>query len=244
MHKHIAVVPFVFAVACGPQTEPPNPLAAPAVEALAAASNDGDVAPLLTPDALVIDGSDRFVGADGSAALTGSALTITSAVDSHHDVLRALVQRGNDELILFGQLDEDGLLALVVLTTPPGEGDGTEGGDNIDAYQTAWNEGDVDTRTSLLEESWADDGRYVDPTADVSGREALVEHITGFRDGLPGAAVLGKSDVVEQAGMVHFRWVTTGLAGAVNIEGMDVGLTDDDGKLTLIAGFFGPLAQP
>jgi hypothetical protein len=238
----LAFAPFVLAVACGPQTEPPNPLAAPAIEALAAASNAGDVAPLLTEDALVIDGADRFTGkVAAAAALNGASLTVKSAVDSHHDVLRALVTRGDDELLLFGRLDDEGLLSFVVLTAQPGEGDG-QGGDVVNAYQAAWNEGDVAKRTAQLEESWADDGRYVDPTADVSGRDALVEHITGFRDGLPGAAVLGTSDAVEGAGMVHFRWVTTGLAGAVNIEGMDVGLTDDDGKLTLIAGFFGALA--
>lgn len=238
-----AIVPFVLAVACAPESAPPNPLAAPAVEALAVATRDGgDVAPLLSEDAIVIDGANRFAGkVDAAAALAGAGLTVTSQVDSHHDVLRALVTRGDDELVLFGQLDADGLLSFVVLTAPPGEGAG-EGGDVVNAYQAAWNEGDLEKRTAQLEDSWAEDGRYVDPTADVTGREELVAHITGFRDSLPGAAVLGTSDVVEQAGMVHFRWVTTGLAGAVNIEGMDVGLVDDDGKLTLIAGFFGPFA--
>jgi hypothetical protein len=81
----------------------------------------------------------------------------------------------------------------------------------------------------------------VDPTADVTGRDALATHIGEFRSSTPGASIVGASSVAEGGGAVHFRWITNALGGVVSIEGMDVGLFDDDGKLLLIAGFFGPL---
>lgn len=46
------------------------------------------------------------------------------------------------------------------------------------AYVAAWNEADEEKRRALLEFSWAENGIYSDPTAQVSGREALVVNET------------------------------------------------------------------
>lgn len=47
-------------------------------------------------------------------------------------------------------------------------------------YGAAWNESDEGRRRKLLEQVWSDDGTCRDPTADVVGRDGLVEHIGGF----------------------------------------------------------------
>lgn len=242
MKNAAALAVLALVVACGPKQAPPNDNAAPAVAALAAAHASADIAPLLTDDALLIDGDARFTSsADASAELAAAPFTVTSAVDSHHDVLRAKVARGTDERMLFGALDGTRFKLLVIVPLPK-DGAAT-GGAVVDAYQAAWNEGDAVKRGALLDTAWSDDGRYVDPTADVTGRDALVAQIDSFRGSLPGAKVDGTSAVATGDGAVHFRWNTSGLGGLVNVEGMDVGLTGADGRLTLIAGFFGALAD-
>jgi hypothetical protein len=211
------------------------------VRALLAAGDEGAVAAALTSDALVIDGDTRASGPGGSAHLAGVVddVEVTSAIDSHHDVLRARVKRDGKEQMLFGALTDD-RLRLVVLTAVPKDGEITGDG-TTKKYGDAWNEPDADARAKLIDASWSENGRYVDPTADVTGRSALAAHIAEFRDSLPGAAVVPTSKLEESARAVHFRWLTSGLAGLVSIEGMDIGLVDEDGRLELIAGFFGPV---
>jgi hypothetical protein len=239
---------LVTAAGCGgaPGQAPPNEKAQPAVAALLAAKNAGDVAKLLADDVVVVDGDERFTdksaAADHLAGVVGS-LKLASGVDSHHDVLRVQVTRndvGGADFMLFGRLDGDRYSAIVLIARPA---DGALGDDDavMTAYGDAWGADDGKKRDDLLAQCWSKGGRYVDPTADVKGRDDLGKHIEEFRGQLPGAAVTPKSELAHAAGAVHFRWVTTGLAGLVDIEGMDLGLRDDDGKLVLIAGFFGPL---
>jgi hypothetical protein len=44
----------------------------------------------------------------------------------------------------------------------------------VDTYGASWNVNDADERRALLKKSWADGGIYVDPTAHMTGLEALV----------------------------------------------------------------------
>ena len=48
----------------------------------------------------------------------------------------------------------------------------------VSAYGAAWMDVDEAERRRLLAIAWSDDGVYQDPTADVSGREALVQHLS------------------------------------------------------------------
>ena len=57
----------------------------------------------------------------------------------------------------------------------------------VSVYGAAWLEVDDAKRRRLLEIAWSEDGVYQDPTAEVSGRDALVQHIAGFQKRLPGS---------------------------------------------------------
>ena len=48
------------------------------------------------------------------------------------------------------------------------------------AYVAAWSETDEGKRRTLLEKSWAENGTYSDPTVEVVGGEALIQHIGTF----------------------------------------------------------------
>jgi hypothetical protein len=112
--------------------------------------------------------------------------------------------------------------------------------DVVAAYGAAWNEPDEGRRRELLEQGWADDGVYCDPTASVAGRDALVAHIGGFHDQLPGVRIELTSQVDEHHGWLRFAWTMVGADGATLTEGFDVGELAEDGRLRRIIGFFGP----
>jgi len=110
----------------------------------------------------------------------------------------------------------------------------------VDAYGAAWLEEDSAARLALLEKAWSDGGVYQDPTADVSGRQALADHIGGFHQNLPGARIEITSAVDAHHGKLRFTWRMLGADGATMVEGVDFGELTEDGRLASIVGFFGP----
>jgi hypothetical protein len=110
----------------------------------------------------------------------------------------------------------------------------------VNVYGAAWNEPDEAARRKLLEQAWADDGVYCDPTATVDGRDALLAHIGGFQTMLPGARIETSSGVDEHDGWLRFAWTMISADGTPAMEGFDVGELGPDGRLRRIVGFFGP----
>jgi hypothetical protein len=115
--------------------------------------------------------------------------------------------------------------------------------ETVAAYGAAWNEPDIAARRRLLEKAWATDGTYTDPTAHVEGREALVQHISGFLKGLPGARIAPTSHADLHHGMLRFTWRIWKADGTPLSEGMDFGVLDGDGRIQKIVGFFGPFSR-
>ena len=111
----------------------------------------------------------------------------------------------------------------------------------VDLYGAAWAEPDEERRRDLLERAWAEDGVYTDPSAEVKGREALVAHIGGFLEQAQGGRIVITSQVDHHHGTrLRFSWAMQSAAGQTLAEGMDYGELDEDGRLKLIVGFFGP----
>ena len=115
----------------------------------------------------------------------------------------------------------------------------------VDLYGAAWAEPDEAKRRALLEKAWAEDGIYTDPTAYVEGREALVQHIGGFLAGQnagSGPSIQIDSSVdVHHVKFLRFAWKMVAADGETVLSpGMDYGELDEDGRLKLIVGFFGP----
>jgi SnoaL-like protein len=109
----------------------------------------------------------------------------------------------------------------------------------VDAYGAAWLEADETERRRLLQFAWSEDGVYQDPTADISGREALIWHIGAFHQRLPGSTIAFTSGVAHHLGKIHFLWKMIGPDGQVTLEGCDFAELDPDGRICRIAGFFG-----
>lgn len=108
-------------------------------------------------------------------------------------------------------------------------------------YGAAWDEPDDSKRRALLERCWSDDGLYLDPSARAEGRDALVAHIAQFRTLFAGHRIETRSGVDAHDGYLRFAWSMLDPDGVEVLEGVDFGTTGDDGRITLICGFFGPL---
>jgi SnoaL-like domain len=112
----------------------------------------------------------------------------------------------------------------------------------ITLYTSAWSEPDRVLRQQLLARVWAEDGTYTDPTAHVTGRKELVDHIGGFFKQFPGAHFVVTSGIDAHHQGLRFTWRMVLADGTVHVEGIDFGELSPDGKLHRIVGFFGPLA--
>jgi hypothetical protein len=109
----------------------------------------------------------------------------------------------------------------------------------VAAYGAAWNEHDQAKRAALLEQSWADNGLYTDPTATAVGRDALIAHIGGFHQVRLGHTIHLTSGIDTYGGCFRFSWVMRN-GNEVALEGMDFGELAPDGRISRIVGFFGP----
>ncbi|HVM53945.1 MAG TPA: nuclear transport factor 2 family protein [Acidimicrobiales bacterium] len=109
----------------------------------------------------------------------------------------------------------------------------------IDTYFAMWNEADRDARLDLIARAWAPECHYVDPLSDVEGHEALADMVDGVRAQFPGATLQRTGDIDTHHNVLRFPWNAVGPDGTVIVEGIDVGMLADDGRLQAIAGFFG-----
>ena len=115
----------------------------------------------------------------------------------------------------------------------------------VTIYGASWNEPDEAKRTALLEESWADDGVYQDPTGRADGRAALVAQIGGFHAMFPGRSIdLASGIDVTEAWAFRWAWVMRNGDEVELLQGMDFADLAPDGRIQRIAGFFGLLPRP
>jgi hypothetical protein len=109
----------------------------------------------------------------------------------------------------------------------------------VSTYVRAWHERDESTRRQLLEQTWAEDGIYVDPGGTIEGRAAMMDAIADFQESRPGVHIEVRSAVDGFGWHFRFVWATVDSAGAVLREGIDVGRLDEHGRIVSIVGFYG-----
>ncbi|WP_316522638.1 nuclear transport factor 2 family protein [Kitasatospora brasiliensis] len=98
------------------------------------------------------------------------------------------------------------------------------------------NETDPAARRKLIDEAWAEDGRYTDPLAAVAGRDAIDALIGAAQAQFPGLEfTLGPVDAHH--GIARFTW-DLGPAGAEPmVIGFDVLTATPDGRIGAVYGF-------
>ena len=113
--------------------------------------------------------------------------------------------------------------------------------DVVAVYAASWREVDEVERLALLAESCADDVVYVDPDAEIFGREELSAFIGEFLSTYPGHRLELASRVDTHHSVLRFAWQVKRPDGTQLGEGIDTCELAGDGRLSRITGFFGAL---
>ena len=113
----------------------------------------------------------------------------------------------------------------------------------IDRYCEAWTDPDPARRAVLLAGVWAPGATYTDPMVHAEGAEALLRHITGVHQQMPGGRIARTSEVQVHHDVARFAWQFTLPDGRSLPEGLDLAIFDAEGKIKRIVGFFGPLGS-
>jgi SnoaL-like domain len=111
----------------------------------------------------------------------------------------------------------------------------------IDAYFAMLNETDADARLALARQAWAEDGSYVDPLLQATGHDELAAMVAGVHAQFPGQRFVRTTGIDAHHSLVRFGWELVAEDGSVTVAGIDVAIVADDGRLSRLAGFFGPL---
>lgn len=107
-------------------------------------------------------------------------------------------------------------------------------------YVAAWTVEDEAQCQLLLERCWAEDGLYITPTSQASGRAALAQHITEFHQRFAGHRIRITSGVDAHHDRLRYTWAMVGPDDASMLQGTDIGEVGTDGRLSRITEFFGP----
>jgi hypothetical protein len=113
----------------------------------------------------------------------------------------------------------------------------------VERWFSALNETDGSRRIALLEQAWADDGRWVDPPFEGQGHEAINGMIDGIYQQFPDHRFRRASAIDAHHDTLRIGWELVSPDGDVVISGVDVATLADDGRLVRVSGFFGPMAQ-
>jgi hypothetical protein len=106
----------------------------------------------------------------------------------------------------------------------------------INRYIESWNETDPTARRALIDDVWAEDGRYTDPLAVAEGRDAIDATIAAVQGQFPGLTFTA-GPVEAHHDIARFTW-TLGPTGAEPlVVGFDVAVLTEDGRIAAIHGF-------
>jgi SnoaL-like domain len=109
----------------------------------------------------------------------------------------------------------------------------------VEQYLDAWNETDPHARVSAVASIWAEGARYVDPLADVAGRDEISALIGAVQEQMPGHVFRLIDNAVDaHHNVVRFSWELVPADGGESVAvGFDVALTEEDGRIGSVLGF-------
>lgn len=109
--------------------------------------------------------------------------------------------------------------------------------DVMNRYLATWNAPDSDERDRLLAEHWSPDVRYVDPLADVAGRDAMRSVIGEARRQFPAWVFSPVGDADGHHRQLRFTWGLGPDGDEPVVVGFDVVVLDESGRIHDVRGF-------
>lgn len=112
----------------------------------------------------------------------------------------------------------------------------------VDTYVRAWKELDPARRWELVEACWAMNGRLVTRNREIRGRKALAEEMAKTHADPTMLGIRIVSAIDAKGRTFRFRAVAD-LNNGTSPETFDAGEIDDEGRISVILTFGGPLAD-
>jgi ketosteroid isomerase-like protein len=109
--------------------------------------------------------------------------------------------------------------------------------DLIERYLACWNETDAAARRSLVEQTFADEATYTDPLADVRGHDQIEATIAAVQQQFPRFVFTAGRAADQHHRQARFGWGLGPDGAEPLVEGFDVVVLDDDGRITAVLGF-------
>ncbi|MCZ7435989.1 nuclear transport factor 2 family protein [Micromonospora sp. WMMC241] len=110
--------------------------------------------------------------------------------------------------------------------------------DRVDRYLAVWNETDADARAAAVGALFTPDATYVDPLAEVRGREQIAAAIAGVQQTFPGHVLRPHGPVDGHHDVVRFGWELVPATGGDSVAvGFDVAVHDTEGRVRAVLGF-------
>ncbi len=106
----------------------------------------------------------------------------------------------------------------------------------------AWNERDPAEVRGHLDRALAPDVEFIDPSIETNGIDEFEANVHEVHGRIPGAVYERTSGVDSHHRLHRYSWQIS-RDGEVLLPGFDVTEVDDDGKVTRVLGFFGPLPE-
>ena len=107
----------------------------------------------------------------------------------------------------------------------------------VDGYIAMWNETDPERRRFIIEQTWTEDGSYVDPHAEVAGAEGLDALVAAVQAQFPGHRFILADGPDHHHDRMRFTWQLVGADGGAVATGIDFATVADDGRLRAVTGF-------
>ena len=104
-------------------------------------------------------------------------------------------------------------------------------------YIATWNETDPSARRALIGEIWSEDGRYIDPMAEVAGPDQIDALIAAAQAQFAGMTFRLGSAVDGHHDQARFTWELGPQGAEAVVVGFDVVQRDATGRLALVLGF-------
>jgi hypothetical protein len=184
---------------------------------------------LLAPEVTLANDSGPVSGAEAVAAALANVKPAADAkVDAHHDVASVSLPDGG---LVFAKSDGQGHVTTVLVFPASGEDPMPAA---VEAYQQAW-QGSYPY--DKLEIAWSAKGLYQDPLVDARGRAEVGRMMADFHKSYSKLEMTTKSGVQVLAGR-YFRFSWLLVMDGNQLNGFDVGFLGEDGKISLLSGFF------
>jgi hypothetical protein len=107
----------------------------------------------------------------------------------------------------------------------------------VDGYIAMWNEPDPQRRRSIIDQTWTDDGSYVDPHADVEGADGIDALVAAVQEQFPGHRFVLAAGPDAHHDRVRFTWQLVAESGDAVATGVDFATLAGDGRLRAVTGF-------